>query len=594
MGQFRLICIHGQLQTDAWALDPNRRLLIGRSDADSNPDIDLSDTKVSRQHAWLWFQDGEWWIEDQNSRNGTCVAGQEIKGQGPVPLTPWTEVQIKETVLMLCPPNWHRLKIQDVVVDLEMAPSINLSLVHCEEPVISQIVVRNEGARFFKTRTLEISVPGCKTPPKITLPKLRSGATTEISPPHFQIDYATLDAWAEEIPQSVTVKINEEGAKELVPCRLLAPNAWSCEQQFRHQLSTAAFVLRDHPHVREFTREAMLRGEDAADPVEALKAIYTCLSDVWDIHYRAAPPSEDVQTQKIRLPHQVLGDLERKTGEGTCVDLALLVAACLESLELQALVAILEMNVPGSESPWRHAIVGCWKEAYNRDEAVLRDKNRVRRGVVWIDPNGCTRDSEYRKSFLEACAAAERQLNDNRFLFALDVSAARTVERIQPLPFTGNPQWGEVASTVLEKAEESARSIGSVLGAPNLLVGFLRTKGKTIQQVFEQAGLDPKKADKKIEAGLPAVSSQQLAQPTQNYEGILDRAQKYAQGTASAVISETHLLEALLKTQRSPALNKALAELGTDRRHLLAILKGESSPALDSDSELSSNFQSDL
>lgn len=55
----------GQRSGDGWVVT------LGRHDSN---DICLNnDTFVSRQHAKIHWKDGEWWLEDCNSTNGTFV-----------------------------------------------------------------------------------------------------------------------------------------------------------------------------------------------------------------------------------------------------------------------------------------------------------------------------------------------------------------------------------------------------------------------------------------------------------------------------------------------------------------------------------------
>lgn len=55
----------GQVDGEQW------RLSIGRRDTN---DICLrNDTFVSRQHAYIYRQDDQWWLEDMNSTNGTFI-----------------------------------------------------------------------------------------------------------------------------------------------------------------------------------------------------------------------------------------------------------------------------------------------------------------------------------------------------------------------------------------------------------------------------------------------------------------------------------------------------------------------------------------
>jgi hypothetical protein len=55
---------------------------IGRSSAQS--DLVVSHTRVSRTHAYLYLEDGKWWVEDAGSSNGTFVNGEAVTDQRPL------------------------------------------------------------------------------------------------------------------------------------------------------------------------------------------------------------------------------------------------------------------------------------------------------------------------------------------------------------------------------------------------------------------------------------------------------------------------------------------------------------------------------
>ncbi len=61
--------------------------LIGRN---KNCDISIREQYISGQHAYIWFEDGEWLLEDLGSRNGTSVNGQRIRQK--VMLDPQDEI----------------------------------------------------------------------------------------------------------------------------------------------------------------------------------------------------------------------------------------------------------------------------------------------------------------------------------------------------------------------------------------------------------------------------------------------------------------------------------------------------------------------
>ncbi len=56
-----------------WPLQPNRKIIIGR---DADCDIFLDNRLVSRNHAEIFWQEGDYFIRDLASKNGTHVNGQ--------------------------------------------------------------------------------------------------------------------------------------------------------------------------------------------------------------------------------------------------------------------------------------------------------------------------------------------------------------------------------------------------------------------------------------------------------------------------------------------------------------------------------------
>lgn len=127
-------------------------LLIGRQE---EADIYLESLAVSRHHARLLRHDGEYFVEDVGSSNGTFVNGRRISG--PTSLAVGATLQIGPYVLNLCddppaPPDPPTLTDQIVRAQISAAPS-NTSLLSQNPAYKLQVVL--EIAQHLG-RTLEI------------------------------------------------------------------------------------------------------------------------------------------------------------------------------------------------------------------------------------------------------------------------------------------------------------------------------------------------------------------------------------------------------------------------------------------------------
>ena len=81
-------------------------ILIGREDPVSNiyPDVDLTphggeDGGVSRLHAKIFLQNGQYMIEDENSTNFTFVNKQKLAPKTPTPINNGDEIRLGRVVL---------------------------------------------------------------------------------------------------------------------------------------------------------------------------------------------------------------------------------------------------------------------------------------------------------------------------------------------------------------------------------------------------------------------------------------------------------------------------------------------------------------
>ncbi|HEX6313463.1 MAG TPA: hypothetical protein VFZ73_01330, partial [Gemmatimonadaceae bacterium] len=90
-----------------------------------------------------------------------------------------------------------------------------------------------------------------------------------------------------------------------------------------------------------------LEADDPSEGVDAqVRALWTALVNEYRLQYINPPPSYSDQTQRLRTPTEILS-----SGTGTCIDLTLLLASCLEYIDIYPVVVLLT----------GHAFVGYWR-----------------------------------------------------------------------------------------------------------------------------------------------------------------------------------------------------------------------------------------
>lgn len=98
---------------------------------------------------------------------------------------------------------------------------------------------------------------------------------------------------------------------------------------------------------------------DAENPTAGVdaqvQAIWTALVNEYRLQYINPPPAYSEQSQRLRTPSDILA-----SNSGTCIDLALLLASCLEYIDIYPVVVLLE----------GHAFVGYWRSDTKHDEFV--------------------------------------------------------------------------------------------------------------------------------------------------------------------------------------------------------------------------------
>ncbi|MCK6554921.1 FHA domain-containing protein [Candidatus Binatia bacterium] len=570
---FRLVCLRGARAGAEWPLRVDRETVVGRASPDGAVDVDLSpDRRVSRRHALLRFADRRWWLQDLGSRYGTMLGHVRLAGDVPLWCEPGVPVVLGRTTLALFAPHWFRFLACRFAIDVGLSPALNEAVLCAKGAAVNRLYVTNVGDCRTSEARLEIglgAVGGCEA----AIPPLDPGEGRLLPIPPLDIAVGALAVQGTPAWQAVTVGVDGELVRrDDAGLWLLSHDAWSRAPE--HRIALAAFVLPHHPLVGQVARAATAGCPAAMPPGDVLAAVYRYLADDWHLDYRGELPGTGMVSQRLRLPDQVLVDVASRQGEGTCVDLAVLMAGCLEYLGVQPLIALVDLG-----RTW-HALVGCWERPGTRLEPLVDDAGRLLRRAIWFDPTGCTRDPSCRATVAGAGEAARRCLREHALVSAIDVAAARG-DGVRSVSLRREPPWSAAVAGAMARARALALAAETRLATVPLLIGLLADADGLACRVLGLAG-DATAAIESLRAGLPRGSAG--APPSRHYLEVLAGARTQAELDASAVVEESHVLAAMLAL-RSAALDAAFASLGTDReaarRALYRFAAREASDATD-------------
>lgn len=316
---------------------------------------------------------------------------------------------------------------------------VNWALERSGVPLVHEIRLRNDDAGPLTGLEVEaVLAGGLSAPFRRTIPAVPAGSTFGIERPDIRLDTEKLRQVLERERCELAVAVRDNGgpvASATFPVDVLAFNEWDA---VKVPELLAAFVLPNHPEVATLLREMSTRiaaatGDPSlegyqkgtrARPRAVLEAAFAAIQSL-GISYVNPPASFEATGQKLRFPDQVLGPRM-----GTCLDLAVLVAAALEQCGLHPVIAVTS----------NHAFPGVWLiddhlPVASTDDAATARKLAGVSDMAFVDITSAT--SRPPVPFAAAAEEAARLLaRDAEFRMLLDVRAAR-LAGILPLPVRG-------------------------------------------------------------------------------------------------------------------------------------------------------------
>jgi hypothetical protein len=345
-------------------------------------------------------------------------------------------------------PGIQRVTTRDLQLRVLPQPKLNYALAHCGIPVIPVIEIKNNSIEEAKDVLIKAWVatdygePWQKTVPSIPAHKVYQ--ETDILVP---LTKSRLQEVREAEKANLRIDVFSEGdlqISETFPMEVLAYNEWFYHPHL--QEIAACFVQPNSEAVenivsmvrdrlkKEFN-DTSLEGYQGGDPnrvMRMLEGLYLTLQKDLQLSYINPPPSferpgqlptgEICISQKVFFPEQIL-----KHRRGTCLDLALLCASCVERMGLNPLFFLIQ----------GHAFFGAWLIESNLEVSVYKDHALVMKLLdsnLIVALNSTTFASSQTKKFRDCVAEGRHYVSDpEKFWCGVDVSKARN-KGFKPIP----------------------------------------------------------------------------------------------------------------------------------------------------------------
>lgn len=323
-----------------------------------------------------------------------------------------------------------------VRLDASVLPVVNFSMHQNGAAAVQSVTVMNDLDEALEGVELHISSnPAFMTPFVQHLNFIPAHDRLTLSRPKLLLDGAYLASLTEQVMGVVNISLLK-GEQVLASWQgetsALAFDQWQGLGLYPELL--AAFVTPNHPEIAriiaratefmgKWTNDTSMDGYQSQDPNRVLSqaaAIFTALKEQ-AIAYVVPPASFESYGQRVRLCDMVL---QQKLG--TCLDLTLLYAGCLEAVGLHPLL----ITAPG------HIFAALWLEDKMFPESVQDDPSlitkRLASGVneIAVVETTCVTTGADR-SFDDARRIAEQTLPQTEYI--IDIHRAR-LTHILPLP----------------------------------------------------------------------------------------------------------------------------------------------------------------
>ncbi|MEO8216223.1 MAG: DUF3320 domain-containing protein [Acidobacteriota bacterium] len=354
-----------------------------------------------------------------------------------------------------------------ILLTVELDPRINFAMQQNDVPVVKSLQITNPEDVPLHDLTVNITGdPEFIAPWTSGIAAISGNSAYRLPSVDLALSLELLSNLTERIRGQLRIEVLQGEhplIRKVMEVDLLARDEWGGISSLPEILS--AFVLPNHPAVAMVLKEAAtilekwtgdpsLAGYQHRDP----RRVYTMTAAVYAalvglrLIYINPPASFESQGQRVRLPEHVLA-----TQMGTCLDLALLAASCLETIGLNAVLVL----TTGHAMPGVWLSEKCFAEASSDDGLNLRKRIDLSELAVFEATAATSRPA---LDFDRAANLAKSRIGDGQSVqCVIDVARARK-GRIRPLPERAphQPTAGGLAELRGDKSSVSPPDLSNI------------------------------------------------------------------------------------------------------------------------------------
>jgi transglutaminase-like putative cysteine protease len=291
-----------------------------------------------------------------------------------------------------------------IQVDLVIDAEVSYSLLHNNRELLGKLTLTKlvEGPVEDIAVQVELYVGAESYPYRYTIEVLDEVQLALASEVKIPLTASLSRSLRERVHSTVYVKVTCGGrtaCEETRPVTLIPVDEWLDDTKNNPWLPS--FVLPRDPAILKIinaSRRYLIgiiddlgagfdgyQQEDAKAVDKQVQAVWTALVNEYRFQYINPPPAYSNKTQRLRTPSEIVG-----SNSGTCIDLALLLASCLEYIGIYPVVVLLT----------GHAFVGYWRSETVHDEGfasvqtvpptvpAVGSKDGREAGMAYVDPYG--------------------------------------------------------------------------------------------------------------------------------------------------------------------------------------------------------------